>query len=246
MFLPSLFLFLVGASLGSFICLAGYREKRRMSLWIPFSQCDYCGEKIKWYRMIPIVGYFFTRRKCPYCNMKISVTYPMAETLFGVVFVYLFAITENMVSFLWYAVFFVLIAIPAEIDRRTYEIPDRYLFSIGAVGLMHTVLGGSFWESAISFVIATCFMGAIYFIFRGAMGSGDIFYSTAISFWLNPHQTVTFLFLSFFLGGIAGIILLFMGKKHQYAVPFAPFLAAGAVISYGCSDWIWNVYETFW
>ena len=46
MFLSSIFLFAAGASFGSFICMAGYREKRRINLWIPFSQCDYCGTKI--------------------------------------------------------------------------------------------------------------------------------------------------------------------------------------------------------
>ena len=86
-------------------------------------------------------------------------------------------------------------------------------------------------------------MLAIFLISRGGMGGGDVKLSAAAGLWLGFENTVIFLLLSFISGGIISILLMLTGVKNkQDAIPFGPFLCAGAFTALLYAGYLANFY----
>ncbi len=84
------FLFALGACIGSFLNVVVYRLPRGMSLVMPGSHCTSCDKPISWYDNLPIIAWFILRGKCRYCGAKFSVRYPAVELFTALMFVALF------------------------------------------------------------------------------------------------------------------------------------------------------------
>ena len=81
------FLFALGASMGSFLNVVVYRLPLDMSLFRPGSRCPSCKRPIAWYDNIPIFAWFLLRGRCRYCRARFSVRYPLVELLTALLFV---------------------------------------------------------------------------------------------------------------------------------------------------------------
>jgi len=77
--------FVLGASLGSFLNVVIYRLPRGMSLSFPGSHCPGCQHPIRWYDNLPIVGWLKLRGRCRDCGSPISFRYPAIEMLVAAV-----------------------------------------------------------------------------------------------------------------------------------------------------------------
>ena len=83
---------------------------------------------------------------------------------------------------------------------------------------------------------------------HGGMGLGDVKLAVAIGAVLGPGQAVLSLIFAAFLGAATGLILKAMYRKNtlRLAVPFVPFMAAGAIICLLFGDqivvWYTNLY----
>jgi len=76
-----LFVFGVGACVGSFLNVVILRVPKGKSIVTPPSACPKCGHRLAFYDNIPIIGWFLLRGKCRYCKAPISFQYPMIEGL---------------------------------------------------------------------------------------------------------------------------------------------------------------------
>lgn len=86
-----IFVFLVGACIGSFLNVVALRALSKESIVFPSSKCPKCNTPIKWYDNIPILSYFLTfRGKCRSCGEKVSIQYPIVEMLTAIVFLVVF------------------------------------------------------------------------------------------------------------------------------------------------------------
>lgn len=102
--IPIVFLFLVGACVGSFLNVVVWRLPRvepredesgwryywrcwHALSWPP-SHCPGCGNTLKWYDNLPIVGWLKLGGKCRYCKGPISSRYPIIETITALLFVF--------------------------------------------------------------------------------------------------------------------------------------------------------------
>ena len=92
-FLPALWewgllawLFMLGASVGSFLNVVVYRLPRGMSLLRPASRCPACGAPIVPRDNLPIVGWLLLAGRCRACGQTISARYPMVELWVAVLF----------------------------------------------------------------------------------------------------------------------------------------------------------------
>lgn len=74
-----LFLFIIGACIGSFLNVLIYRLPRGESIVFPGSHCPSCGRAIKWYDNIPIISWIALRGRCRFCKQRISLRYPLIE-----------------------------------------------------------------------------------------------------------------------------------------------------------------------
>ncbi len=93
----SIFIFIIGAVIGSFLNVCVYRipQHNRLwgqmqSLWDKPSNCPRCSTHILWYDNIPVFGWLKLRGRCRSCKMKISGRYPFIEFLNGALLVLLF------------------------------------------------------------------------------------------------------------------------------------------------------------
>jgi leader peptidase (prepilin peptidase)/N-methyltransferase len=81
------FLFALGASIGSFLNVVAWRYPRGESLTFPASRCPTCGHGLAWRDNIPVFGWLALRGKCRYCGNPISSRYPIIEAITGLLFV---------------------------------------------------------------------------------------------------------------------------------------------------------------
>ncbi|MBN2064620.1 MAG: prepilin peptidase [Sedimentisphaerales bacterium] len=84
------FLFVLGACIGSFINVVVWRMPREMSLSKPGSHCPACKHPLAWYDNVPILAWFYLGGKCRYCKCPYSFKYPFFEFLTGVMYAGLF------------------------------------------------------------------------------------------------------------------------------------------------------------
>jgi len=85
-----IFLFALGASIGSFINVIVYRTPRDLSIVKPGSHCTSCNHPIRFYDNIPILSWFILRGLCRHCHAKFSIRYALVELFTGLLFVFLF------------------------------------------------------------------------------------------------------------------------------------------------------------
>lgn len=85
-----LFVFCLGASIGSFLNVVAYRVPLGVSLVTPASSCPACQAPISAWALIPVFGFFLVRGKCRACKENISPVYPIVECVTGVLTVLLF------------------------------------------------------------------------------------------------------------------------------------------------------------
>ncbi len=87
---PMLFVFAVGACVGSFINVLAYRLPRGEGLWTPPSRCPRCETRLTWRENFPIFGWISLRGRCRFCRSPISAQYPLIEAATAIVFLGLF------------------------------------------------------------------------------------------------------------------------------------------------------------
>lgn len=76
-----IFLFILGACVGSFLNVVIHRVPRGQSISFPGSHCPRCGKAIAWYDNIPIVSWLILRGRCRQCGVGISPRYLVIELI---------------------------------------------------------------------------------------------------------------------------------------------------------------------
>jgi leader peptidase (prepilin peptidase)/N-methyltransferase len=235
--LLSVYVFVIGLCVGSFMNVCIYRLPAGRSIVRPASACPSCRSPIRFYDNIPVLSYLWLRGRCRRCGESISARYPMVELLAGLTALaaylrfgpgfeaaaaFLFAATLEVVAFI-------------DIDHRI--IPDRItLFGIPlffGAGLLIPSLG---WLDAVLGVLVGG--GSLLLIAWGysaltgkeGMGGGDIKLLAMIGGFVGWQGVLFTVFVSSVVGTVVGLALMLRAKKGmKMALPFGPFLAAGAI-----------------
>ncbi len=245
-----IFIFILGASVGSFISVLNDRIKKgKKGIIFGRSACPHCKKKLKSSDLVPLISYMMLKGKCRYCHKKISSHYPALEIISALAFTALyfrfqfFNETENAYAISWpdllqflinivYAVFMVAIFFFDLVNR---EIPDLYLFPFIAVTLIGSLIIGTpgIFSMAIALLIALLFFGGQHLVSKGKwLGSGDVYLSAGIALLLGWQAFLISVAVSYLIGGIVSIILLLTKKvSGDTRVPFAPFLILGTFVA---------------
>ena len=85
-----IFVFVLGAAIGSFLNVVIYRVPNELSIVLPNSACPNCKTPIKPYDNIPIFGWLFLGGKCRSCKEPIAWRYPAVELLTACIFMLVF------------------------------------------------------------------------------------------------------------------------------------------------------------
>jgi len=233
-----LFVFFLGAILGSFLNVCIYRLPKRESILSPSSYCHHCGKPIKFYDNIPILSYLILRGKCRHCKVHISFRYLVVEGLSGLISSALFiryGLTAQSLLFLLFAAALIIITF---IDLDYQIIPD--IISIPGIFLG---IGASFFiplisllESLLGILIGGGFLllvaiGYKWLTGREGMGGGDIKLLAMVGAWLGWKAIPFILFSSSLIGVLIGggsMLINKQGLRHK--IPFGPFLSIASII----------------
>ncbi len=244
----NLFSIMLGAVFGSFASVLIYRIPRDFLIWRPSRSTTVCCKKtILWYHNIPIISALWLRFKCAYCDARFDYRYFYLELILAVLFL---AVTSvfgfQIVAFKYWAFCFLLIVITF-IDLDFRIVPDglnivgaiiALLFAItrdvfqpvslfGEPSIFEALVGG-----AVGFGIFWV-LRFLYFKKSGVegLGFGDVKLLGMIGLFLGFRGVFYTILISSLTGTLAGIVLMIRNKGSlKTAIPFAPFLAIGAII----------------
>jgi leader peptidase (prepilin peptidase)/N-methyltransferase len=221
-----------GLALGSFLNVVAARVPLRKSIVRPPSACMSCGAELSWRDNVPLLSYLLLRGRCRSCGSSISPVYPAVElgtALLVAGCVWKFGLSAEAAL----AAFFcaVLVAVSA-IDLRHRIVPNRIVVPAAAIVLGAQTAIHPSPEWAIGAVGAAGFLLAAALAYPAGMGMGDVKLALLLGAMLGRTVPVGML-----LGMIAALVpsaVLFArygSKARKMGIPFAPFLALGALIA---------------
>lgn len=236
-----LFVFILGAAIGSFLNVVIIRTPRDESISFPASHCMSCNTPLRAWHNIPILSWLFLRGKCSFCGEKISMQYPLIELLSGLIFLFsAIKLGLSIQSFGVALTFDLLLALSA-IDYYYKMVPD----SINLSALTIAVLSASsLGQLGYNFTNALLFAGGFtllrfylsYAIKKEAMGEADIMIAATMGALLGVKLGLVAIFVGALLA-LPALLLTQGESEDSKQLPFIPFLAMGC--------WIVLMFDTY-
>ncbi|MEL0625960.1 prepilin peptidase [Salinibacterium amurskyense] len=251
------FAVILGLAVGSFLNVVVWRLPRGENLTSPPSACPKCEHRIRWYDNVPVVGWLVLRGRCRDCSEPISARYPLVEAATAVAFGLTAAFIGAETSLIWpLPAFLYLAAISIAltlIDLDTQTLPNRIVLPsivVGAVLLAVASAGTGNWGALLGALAGGAALFVFYFIIaivqpRG-MGMGDVKLAAVLGLylgWLGWGVVAVGAFAAFLLGGVFAIALLIIRRAgRRTAIPFGPWMIAGAWVGIAFGSQLWNGY----
>ena len=232
-------IFILGLIVGSFSNVCIYRIPRNESIIFPASHCPKCHSPIKPADNIPLLSYILLKGRCRNCKSKISIQYPIVELLTGLIYLIIYLVYGLSIQSLIYIILSSALVIISFIDLNEQIVPD-------VISLPGIVIGFiiSFFVPYISFInsaLGILVGGGIILIIglagsaifkKEAMGGGDVKLAAMVGAFLGWKYIIISLFLGFFIGALAGILLILSKiKSREDDIPFGPFIVLGSFIT---------------
>ena len=239
---------LVGLMIGSFLNVCTLRWPEDESVVFPGSHCPKCGEPIRWYDNVPVLGYVLLRGRCRACREPISLQYPLVELATGLVWTGMFSYAGLSFEALRGALLLTILFGIALTDARFYIIPDQFSLGGLVLGLGLAFLPGGIdaLDALIGAIVGFGLLGSVavvgkWMLKKDAMGLGDIKMMAMVGAFLGWAGVL----LTVFLGALLGAAIFGpISYKTKKRVPFGIFLAAAAAITYGFGSEIIDWYLT--
>jgi len=229
----TVFFFLFGIVVGSFLNVCITRIPEDVSIVTPGSRCPRCATPIKPYDNVPVFAWLWLRGKCRECGQPISPMYPLIELATGLLFVAAFlefGITQATVKWLFFTCLLVILTVT---DLRVRLLPDLVNWPGFAAGLLFSafvppnnafagiLVARSFHVRVPGFavgildgILGAAFgsfllwgLAAGYKLVRGheGMGMGDVKMIAMIGAFLGLRGTFLTLLVGSLLGSLIGI-----------------------------------------
>ncbi len=261
-----LFVFVIGLIIGSFLNCVIFRLKTGQGFLKGQSCCPFCHHVLSWFDLVPVISFIALRRRCRYCQKKISWQYPLVELSSGILFVLALRFNAyDLPALLYYLVIICFLIIIFVYDLKHYIIPDKVIYPAIGLTFLYQLFGiwdfgkQPFGESPLATgdlfriadlglgILPAFFLLAIILFSRGQwMGLGDFKLAIFMGLFLGWPYILIALFLAFFIGAIIGITLvIFKAKKLKNKVAFAPFLIIGTFGAFIWGEKIINWYLNF-
>lgn len=231
---------IMGLLIGSFLNVCIYRLPREESIFFPPSHCFSCNNDLKPIDLVPVFSYLFLRGRCRHCGKKVSIQYPIIETLNSLVYLLLLAHFGLNMKFIFLAILASTLIVVSIIDYYHQLILNKVALFTLIVGIIYKIaiyittdesLFSLVKSSLLGFLIGGGFYLLIFIITNGNMGVGDIKLMAALGLWLGPVDTGIAIFLTFIIGAIFSVFLLATNiKSRKDAIPFGPFIVLGTFI----------------
>jgi leader peptidase (prepilin peptidase)/N-methyltransferase len=217
--LTGIYVFAVGAAVGSFLNVCIGRWPENLSVIKPRSRCPKCGHQISAFENIPIISWLILRGRCSGCRERISIQYPIVELLVGLL--WLDAYFHFGMSFTAFrvAVFATVLLGIAVTDAKHFLIPDGFtvfgvlfvlLTSFIALYLGQAEPFARPWQAFLGMCVGAGaiaivgWLGEVW-LKREAMGFGDVTLMAVVGAALGPARSLLTIFIA---AALAPIVLL--------------------------------------
>ncbi len=212
------------------------------------SRCFSCGKNLSWFELIPILSFIIQRGRCSPpaggCGSKISWQYPIVELIT--------ALLAAVLNFQWfYFAAFCALLLVAVYDFRHKIIDKHFLYIFAGFAIANLIYRNiEISKYLYDFLHAAVIFAFFYLLWRVSsgkwMGRGDSDLAFFLALFLGHPLSLFMVLFSFWFGAIVGILLL-LKKSGRFTikseVPFGPFLAFGAFVSWYFKDFLLMIYE---
>ena len=242
----SVFVFLAGLCIGSFLNVCIWRIPRDESIVWPGSHCPACNHAIAPWDNLPLLSWVFLGGKCRHCRAPISPRYFVVELLTGTLFAGLWLVHGWTLQTPVYLFFTAALILGTFVDFDHLILPDRVTLGGMVAGLLlsgafpalqgqaerlpallHSLIGLALGYG-ILWLVAT--LGRLV-LKREAMGMGDVKLLGAIGACLGWQAVLFTIFVSSLSGTALGLAFIAAGKKElQSKIPYGPHIALAAVL----------------
>lgn len=241
----TLFIGALGAAVGSFLNVAAYRIPRGESIIRPRSRCPECGNQIAAHDNVPLVSWALLRGHCRDCGTRIPLRYPLVEALTAGLFAVVALRADGAAELCAGLVLVTMLVLVAAIDIEHRIVPNRVLAPAAVIGIALWAV----WEpshvpeSLAAGAGAGLFLLVFALAYPAGMGMGDVKLALLLGAMLGRVVAVGLM-----LGMLAALApSFFLLARHGSAarkmgIPFAPFLAVGAVIALFAGHWLLHAY----
>jgi leader peptidase (prepilin peptidase)/N-methyltransferase len=231
---------LYGLVVGSFLNVVIYRVPRGESIVHPGSRCTCCGHELTWFENVPVFAWIALRARCRVCKSSISVRYPVVEIGTALVFVLAALRIDRWVELIAYLFAFAGLLALSAIDIDMQRVPVAVLYPTLAATVVLLAIAAAvddrwddFARALIGAAIGFAGLRLIHLASPRSMGYGDVRLAVLCGLvlgWRGLTFVIVGIYSAFVLGAVVGIVLIAVGKgKFGKAIPFAPYLAAGAI-----------------
>ena len=230
----------LGLAFGSFLTVVIHRIPAGESVMHPRSRCPGCGTPIRGRDNIPVISWLLLGGHCRTCGERISPVYPLTELACSA----LFALVALGYDDAWTAIllgpFLATLVAISIIDIRHRKIPNRIVYPgvlVSAGFIVVADVAGSELEAAragIGLLAYGAGMLIVALVSPRGMGMGDV----KLAGWIGlvcGSLGLAYVGVAagagIVLGAIGAIAALVGGAGRKSAIPFGPYLAAGAAVS---------------
>ena len=217
-FLEGIYVFAIGAAIGSFLNVCIGRWPEGLSVVRPRSRCPKCGHQIKAGENIPILSWLMLRGRCANCHERISIQYPVVELLVGLLWLAIYFHFGITFTAFRIAIFGTVLLGIGITDAKHFLIPDGFTV-FGLLFVLLTALVALFLGEAEPFarpwdaVLGMCvgagaiaivgWLGEVW-LKRPAMGFGDVTLMAVVGAAVGPTRSL----LTIFIGAVLAPIVL--------------------------------------
>jgi prepilin signal peptidase PulO-like enzyme (type II secretory pathway) len=256
--LVAIYVFIIGASMGSFVGAMAWRYYHRRGVVKERSECEYCHHVLSPLDLVPVVSWLYLRGRCRYCHKQIGATTLFIELGLGLAFLVSYLcwpfgfMSYALILFILWLIGLVGLTFLLIYDARHYLLPDVVVLPLIALGIgmfvlrmliegtstAHWVVGAILGLLPVSGVY-----GLLYLYSKGEwVGFGDVKLGIFMGLVLGWQGALLALVMSNFIGLLFVLPGMVQGKSSRKTqVPFGPFLIIATFIvflfGHGIINW---------
>lgn len=246
----TLYLFVVGAALGSFSLVLAWRMHDKKDWVRGRSKCDACHHVLAVKDLIPIYSWLSLSGKCRYCKKSVSSQVFFAELGLGMILALSWYswpyVNSTGFGYLFFTTWIVCLTIMSALfwyDLRWFTLPSKLIYNLLGFALLFSVfrllvVEGTFTDlivyPVLSSILLSGFFAGLYFISSGKwIGFGDVRIAVPLGLLVgSPVNTWLMLFIASTTGVIIALpALITKSKKLTSKIPFGPLLIWATIIT---------------
>lgn len=224
-------IFFLGAAVASFLNATLYRIENKYkypAIIKSGSQCENCKNLLKWWELIPILGYVLIKGKCSKCKKDINIYYPLSELILGTIFLLLFVFSIPWYTWIIVILLFVL---------SYYDIQEQAVYKT----LVHIFLAYCFLIflffllNPSNLILPTIFSLSLLIlnIIKKSFGLGDILVLFGLGILISWEEYIILFWFGIILALLYSLILVVVKRIDIKGAKIAmlPFFSLSFVVT---------------